>query len=93
MIIGPPETLYEGGFFKCHLYFPQEYPLRPPVLKYVVINIEWLININYSINCCRFLTDIWHPNIEKDGKVCISILHEPGDDRWDRRQKWLIGIN
>ena len=30
----------------------------------------------------RFLTDIWHPNIEKDGKVCISILHEPGDDRF-----------
>ena len=40
MIIGPPETLYEGGFFKCHLYFPQEYPLRPPVLKYVVIIIK-----------------------------------------------------
>merc|ERR1719418_37510 len=54
--------MYEGGFFKCHLYFPTEYPLRPPVLK--------------------FLTDIWHPNIEKDGKVCISILHEPGDDRF-----------
>ena len=29
----------------------------------------------------RFLTDVYHPNIEKDGKVCISILHEPGDDR------------
>ena len=35
MIIGPPDTLYEGGFFKCHLYFPTEYPLRPPVLKWV----------------------------------------------------------
>lgn len=72
MIIGPPETLYEGGFFKCHLYFPQEYPLRPPVLK--------------------FLTDIWHPNIEKDGKVCISILHEPGDDRFGYEkasERWL----
>ena len=33
MIIGPPDTLFEGGFFKCHLYFPTEYPLRPPVLK------------------------------------------------------------
>jgi len=72
MIIGPPETLFEGGFFKCHLYFPQEYPLRPPVLK--------------------FLTDIWHPNIEKDGKVCISILHEPGDDRFGYEkasERWL----
>jgi len=72
MIIGPPDTMYEGGFFKCLLYFPTEYPLRPPVLK--------------------FLTDIWHPNIEKDGKVCISILHEPGDDRFGYEkasERWL----
>jgi len=72
MIIGPPDTLYEGGFFKCHLFFPTEYPLRPPVLK--------------------FLTDVYHPNIEKDGKVCISILHEPGDDRFGYEkasERWL----
>ena len=35
LIIGPPDTLYEGGFFKCHLLFPREYPLKPPVLKLV----------------------------------------------------------
>ncbi len=33
LIIGPSDTLYEGGFFKCHLIFPKEYPLRPPKLK------------------------------------------------------------
>eukprot|EP01100_Stratorugosa_tubuloviscum_P008548 TRINITY_DN3564_c1_g1_i1.p1 TRINITY_DN3564_c1_g1~~TRINITY_DN3564_c1_g1_i1.p1 ORF type:complete len:184 (-),score=90.09 TRINITY_DN3564_c1_g1_i1:97-600(-) len=27
-----------------------------------------------------FTCEMWHPNIEKDGKVCISILHPPGDD-------------
>jgi len=72
MIIGPPDTLFEGGFFKCHLFFPTEYPLKPPVL--------------------RFLTDIYHPNIEKDGKVCISILHDPGDDRYGYEkasERWL----
>ncbi len=58
LIIGPSDTLYEGGFFKCHLIFPKEYPLRPPKL--------------------RVITDIWHPNIDKNGDVCISILHEPG---------------
>lgn len=26
----------------------------------------------------RILTEMWHPNIDKEGKVCISILHEPG---------------
>ncbi|KII65603.1 Ubiquitin-conjugating enzyme E2 G1 [Thelohanellus kitauei] len=29
-----------------------------------------------------FKTDIWHPNIGRDGSVCISILHEPGDDQF-----------
>lgn len=72
MIIGPPDTLFEGGFFKCHLLFPKEYPLKPPEL--------------------RILTEIWHPNIDKNGKVCISILHEPGDDRYGYEkasERWL----
>jgi len=72
LIIGPPDTLYEGGFFKCTLNFPREYPLKPPEL--------------------RVISDIWHPNIEKNGKVCISILHEPGDDRYGyekANERWL----
>ncbi|TGZ84893.1 putative ubiquitin conjugating enzyme [Ascodesmis nigricans] len=28
----------------------------------------------------RFLRPILHPNIYKDGKLCISILHPPGED-------------
>nr|ACO11538.1 Ubiquitin-conjugating enzyme E2 G2 [Caligus rogercresseyi]ACO11646.1 Ubiquitin-conjugating enzyme E2 G2 [Caligus rogercresseyi] len=28
----------------------------------------------------KFITPIFHPNIYSDGRVCISILHSPGDD-------------
>lgn len=28
----------------------------------------------------KFSRPLWHPNIYKDGKLCISILHQPGDD-------------
>ncbi|KAF5325845.1 hypothetical protein D9611_000957 [Ephemerocybe angulata] len=35
MIIGPPDTLYEGGFFKARLTFPPEFPLLPPKMKFV----------------------------------------------------------
>ena len=28
----------------------------------------------------KFLSKIFHPNIYPDGRVCISILHAPGDD-------------
>ncbi|KAK9843935.1 hypothetical protein WJX84_002492 [Apatococcus fuscideae] len=29
---------------------------------------------------CRFTSEMWHPNVYTDGRVCISILHNPGDD-------------
>lgn len=28
----------------------------------------------------RFTTPVFHPNVYPDGRVCISILHPPGDD-------------
>ncbi|KAJ9620380.1 uncharacterized protein PV06_09292 [Exophiala oligosperma] len=28
----------------------------------------------------RFTKPLWHPNIYVDGRLCISILHAPGDD-------------
>jgi ubiquitin-conjugating enzyme E2 G2 len=28
----------------------------------------------------KFTCEIFHPNVYKDGSVCISILHSPGDD-------------
>ena len=30
----------------------------------------------------KFINPPYHPNIYDDGKVCISILHPPGDDDW-----------
>ncbi|CAK0734380.1 Ubiquitin-conjugating enzyme E2 7 [Coccomyxa viridis] len=59
-IMGPPDTLYEGGFFNATLSFPSDYPQSPPT--------------------CRFTSEMWHPNVYADGRVCISILHNPGDD-------------
>eukprot|EP00761_Pharyngomonas_kirbyi_P014236 gb/GECH01014266.1/.p1 GENE.gb/GECH01014266.1/~~gb/GECH01014266.1/.p1 ORF type:complete len:167 (+),score=41.81 gb/GECH01014266.1/:1-501(+) len=66
LIIGPPDTLYEGGFFKAKMTFPKDYPENPPELK--------------------FISDIWHPNVYQDGRVCISILHPPGDDEYGYEQ-------
>ncbi|CAG8777632.1 6276_t:CDS:2, partial [Dentiscutata erythropus] len=76
IIIGPPDTLFEGGFFKAKMTFPKaccftEYPLMPPKLK--------------------FVSDMWHPNVYPDGEVCISILHPPGEDKYgyeDAGERW-----
>ena len=32
---GPSDTLYEGGFFKALLKFPEDYPSNPPEMKFV----------------------------------------------------------
>ncbi|KAF0989543.1 hypothetical protein HZS_4454, partial [Henneguya salminicola] len=72
IIMGPPNTFYEGGCFHAQLNFPQTYPESPPTM--------------------RFTSEIWHPNISKDGSVCISILHEPGDDSYgyeSASERWL----
>lgn len=40
----------------------------------------------------KFITEMFHPNIFPDGTVCISILHEPGDDASgyeDKSERWL----
>lgn len=34
LMIGPPETFYEGGMFSGKMIFPKEYPNRPPQLKF-----------------------------------------------------------
>ena len=34
-----------------------------------------------------FKTKMWHPNIYADGKVCISILHAPGEDNMNAQEK------
>ncbi|KAF7345109.1 Ubiquitin-conjugating enzyme E2 G1 [Mycena venus] len=35
LVIGPPDTLYEGGFFKARLTFPPEFPLLPPKMRFI----------------------------------------------------------
>jgi ubiquitin-conjugating enzyme E2 G1 len=35
----------------------------------------------------KFITEMWHPNIYPDGKVCISILHNPGVDEFNPQEK------
>jgi len=57
-IIGPEKTPYHGGIFKADIHFPQEYPFRPPKV--------------------RFITKIYHPNINASGSICVDIL----DDNW-----------
>lgn len=59
LIIGPPETPYEYGFFEFEIKFGKEYPIKSPQVRCITTNG----------GRCRF-----NPNIYHEGKVCLSIL-------------------
>jgi len=70
-IEGPVDTPYEGGVFYMTIIFPNEFPFRPPKVK--------------------FVTKIFHPNINSEGSICIDILR----DNWAASltiQKVLLSI-
>lgn len=35
LLIGPPDTIFDGGIFKGTIKFPKEYPNRPPEVRFV----------------------------------------------------------
>lgn len=45
-----------------------------------------------------FTSTFWHPNVYEDGKVCISILHPPGEDEFNQQEsaeeRWrpILGV-
>ena len=58
LIIGPPNTPYENGFYFFDIKFPNDYPFNPPKVKFVTHE-----------SGVRF-----NPNLYTNGKVCLSIL-------------------
>jgi ubiquitin-conjugating enzyme E2 D/E len=58
VIFGPSDSPYEGGVFNLTIEFPEDYPFRPPHV--------------------RFITKVYHPNINPSGSICLDILK----DKW-----------
>ena len=57
-IIGPEDTPYFGGIFILDIFYPTNYPFKPPKIQ--------------------FVTKIYHPNINRNGSICLDILK----DQW-----------
>ncbi|KAJ1400174.1 Ubiquitin-conjugating enzyme E2 [Sesbania bispinosa] len=75
-IIGPPDTLYIdfGDFYIIRIHF-----IHVMVVSSVAI-MSFPSEYPQSPPTVRFTSEMWHPNVYPDGRVCISILHPPGDD-------------
>lgn len=59
LIIGPPDTPYEFGFFEFSMEISDDYPIKPPKVKALTTN-----HGNTRFN----------PNIYATGYLCLSIL-------------------
>lgn len=66
MIIGPSDTPYEGGYYFFKFEFPDNYPHAPPKVIY----------------CTNDGKTRMHPNLYKNGKVCLSLLNTWNGDAW-----------
>lgn len=74
LIIGPPETPYEGGFFHFDMIYPSDYPWKPPKVQLITTD-------NGQV---RF-----NPNLYANGKVCLSILGTWSGPGWTSVQTML----
>lgn len=70
-IIGPTETPYEGGMFKLKIFFPSDYPFKPPKITFETPIYHPNINSNGGI-CLDILKDQWSPALSIT-KILLSI--------------------
>ncbi|CAH0481864.1 unnamed protein product [Peronospora belbahrii] len=95
LLVGPPDTLYEGAFFKAVLEFPADFPNMPPKMTFksemwhpnVYPNGVVCISILHPpgedhLNQQETADERWRPilGVESILVSVISMLSDPNDD-------------
>ncbi|KAK7600915.1 hypothetical protein V9T40_008356 [Parthenolecanium corni] len=90
-IFGPPDTLYQGAYFKAQMKFPSDYPYSPPSIRF--LNKIWHPNVYENGDLCISILhspiddpqsgelpcERWNPtqNVRTILLSVISLLNEP----------------
>lgn len=84
LTVNPPEGIVAGpksddNFFEWEALItgPEDSPFEDGVF---VAELVFPQDYPLSPPKMKFISDMFHPNVYPDGRVCISILHTPGDD-------------
>eukprot|EP01084_Bolivina_argentea_P016551 30953_1 len=80
-ITGPPDSPYNGGIFFLDIRFPQDYPFKPPKIKFETKIYHCGINDKGGISL-DILRDNWSPalTISKCLLSIMSLLTDPNPD-------------
>tara|TARA_X000000950_G_C13899562_1_gene654360 strand:+ start:1354 stop:1806 length:453 start_codon:yes stop_codon:yes gene_type:complete len=80
-ILGPTESPYSGGIFKLEIKFTEDYPFKPPKIRFLTKILHPNINSHGSI-CLDILNKNWSPvlNITKVLLSISSLLNDPNTD-------------
>lgn len=80
-IMGPTDSPYAGGCFNLQIEFPQEYPFKPPKVRFSTKVYHCNVNDRGGI-CLDILKDNWSPalTISKVLLSICSLLCDPNPD-------------
>ena len=84
----------EGGFFKAHIYFPKEYPLRPPKMKFITdiwhpnSKITILVTLSTQVFLTAFSLSLLLNNLENN-----FLIHLFLKQLWEERTCFSFSNN
>ncbi|CAF1441152.1 unnamed protein product [Adineta steineri] len=70
IICGPEDSIYESGTFQLQLLFPDDYPHRPPQVRFITKIFHPNIWYDDGLVCVDILKDGWLPSYD-----ILAILH------------------
>ncbi|KAL7715655.1 Ubiquitin-conjugating enzyme E2 [Entamoeba marina] len=78
VILGPPDTPYDGGMYFGKISIPPDYPFRPPSIEMYTPSGRFIPNKRICISISDFHPETWNPayNIQSILVALLSFMTE-----------------
>eukprot|EP00762_Andalucia_godoyi_P003224 ANDGO_01060.mRNA.1 Ubiquitin-conjugating enzyme E2 32 len=75
---GPPDTVYEGGFYHGRMILPEEYPFKPPSFIFLTPSGRFEVGKKICLSISNYHPEHWQPSwgIQTAMVALVSMLPE-----------------